>query len=45
MNTNKHALLAKVEAIFKNEKGTDWCNEVWNNKMKVAKSKSHSYVL
>jgi len=28
LNTNKPTVLAKVEAIFKNEKGTDWWNEI-----------------
>lgn len=28
LNTEKPAVLAKVEAVFKKEKGADWCNEI-----------------
>ena len=28
LNTQKPAVLAKVEAIFKKEKGADWWNEI-----------------
>jgi len=28
LNTNKPAVLTKVEAVFKNEKGTDWWDEI-----------------
>ncbi len=28
LNTEKPAVLAKVEAVFKNEKGADWWDEI-----------------
>jgi len=35
LNTDKPALLAKVEAVFKNEKGSDWWNEISENERKA----------
>jgi len=43
LNTDKPALLAKVEAVFKNEKGRDWWNEISENERKATDMLAANY--